>query len=262
MWSAVASGIGAIASHINQAWAQHHSAKEARKADTRAYENWKNSFEYQNLEGSLLMRKGLENAGFNPLLAVNGGMSMSSGQSFSGHQGQSFIPDTVGSARQGAELARDLTKMFGEQVEQAETKTKADKKGLSVIDAQKKKIETETDLMKSQEIRNWVDSTGGVIGDGIDGLILWNLLNDRRKRNSVFTRKGARNLGSSRSSSSSSGGDSLLPMLAPLIFGGVKGAGIGLGIHGLGEAFKRTNHEVNENMRRRDGWYTHGNWSR
>ncbi len=259
--SVIGAGIGAIASHINQAWSQHFSSKEARSADKRAYANWRRSYQYQNLEGPSLMRQGLEKAGFNPILAVNGGMSMPSGQSFSSNVGELPIADSVGSARQGAKLASEMMAMFKEEQEQAKTKTKADKKSLDIIDAQKEKIEAETDVLKSQEVRNWVGSAGGFIDDGANALLLWNLLNDRRKRGSVYSRNGARSVGAS-----SSGVGSGLSWLAPLLFGGAKVGAAGVGGYGLYQGIKAFDSAVEKSpngKKVRDGkYYLHGNWSR
>lgn len=119
MWTGI---IGALAGGAfgigGTALLNEYNKANSRESSQRAYEYWRKSL----LSGPTYQRRGLEKAGYNPMLALG---SLPSQPSAGASVPSSSLPDITGSARQGAELARDLHKIFGLEVESKEADVKA-----------------------------------------------------------------------------------------------------------------------------------------
>lgn len=165
-WGFAGSLVGAATDIGMGLFNAHHSAKEARAADKRAYGYWRQ----MQLHGPKLMRQGYEDAGYNPMLALNGG----SASMPSTHQGTSNVPSVSAGAAQMGKLFEDLVKDKAQaEVDNIEADTE-------LKDAQKNEAKTRTlqsaattELTNSQTERNdlaygrdIVDSVVDVAGTG------------------------------------------------------------------------------------------------
>lgn len=103
--SLVGAGIGGAMDLGTSLFGTNSSKGEARSADKRSYQQQKKLFNYQTTMGPWLSRKGLEAAGYNPMLALSQGSAHM--PSYTAHAG---TPDTKsGSAASMARMMYDAS---------------------------------------------------------------------------------------------------------------------------------------------------------
>lgn len=146
MWAGFGgAAVGSVAGLVGGLISNHHSAKEARAADKRAYQYW----QQMQVSGPKLMRQGYEDAGYNPMLALNG----NSASMPSTHQGTSSnFGDVAGGAAAMGEFAQKLAN------KEADARAKNIKADTAVKDAQaaelrarERNTNASTDLINTQD---------------------------------------------------------------------------------------------------------------
>lgn len=187
---AVGAGVSALGGLANTGLSFGLNQYSSKKAAKNAYKYWRQS----QLEGPSLQRQGLEKAGYNPLLALNQG-SASFNQGVSAPTTQ--VGDIVGSAKQGAELAKEAVKAADATIDNVEADTKLKESQLGVFDAQKARLEAETSLAISQAERSdlaygrdIVDTITGIAGTGAS-LYSAKAMSDVAKANSAIAARNA-----------------------------------------------------------------------
>lgn len=157
MWTGFGgAAVGSIAGLVGGLISNHHSAKEARAADKRAYGYW----QAQQLNGPKLMRQGYEDAGYNPMLALNG----HSASMPSTHQGTSSnFGDVAGGAVAMGEFAQKLANKEAEaRAKNINADTEVKEAQAAESRARERNTDASTDLINTQDTATQVG-----IGTGI-----------------------------------------------------------------------------------------------
>lgn len=139
--------IGGLASWGSTAYGNEHSAEEARKADERSHRYWA----LQNYMGPSVQRAGLEEAGYNPMLALN----KSTSSAPTAHMGQTSIPDISSSAQSMGKFLQEAIKdKVGAEIENVEADTELKDAQTKEAKIRSENTESSTRLLDSQKERN------------------------------------------------------------------------------------------------------------
>lgn len=155
MLGSIAGVFGGIA---NSAANQAISLYGNRKMMQYQYKYWKKS----QLNGPSYQREGLEKAGYNPLLALNGGSAASMTPTATPIPAQ----DYVGSAQQGSNMMNEIMEKFklDKDKTKAETKRLDSERRIREMESlfQIEKLKTDMELERSQMRKNYIDSGGSI----------------------------------------------------------------------------------------------------
>lgn len=161
MWAGIGSslvgaGIGGAMDLGTSLFGTNSSKGEARSADKRTYQQQKKLFNYQTTMGPWLSRKGLEAAGYNPMLALSQGSAHM--PSYSAHAG---TPDTKsGSA---ASMAR---MMYDASINKAKAEIENIKQDTALKSLQGQEAVSRTQLNSSvdekTQVNKWTDIANAI----------------------------------------------------------------------------------------------------
>lgn len=161
MWGAIlGAGVGGLADWAVAERSNEHSAAEARKADERSHRYWAQ----QNYLGPSIQRAGLEEAGFNPMLAL--GRSTSAPPTT--HMGQTTKPDLSSSAQSMGRFMQEAIKdKVGAEIENVEADTELKDAQRKEAQIRSENTESSTKLIDSQKER----SDLGLIHDIVSSIV-------------------------------------------------------------------------------------------
>lgn len=141
----IGSALGGLGGLAGSLFGASSSSKNAKKMAALQYEYQKRAWQ----EGPSLQRKGLEAAGYNPMLALNGNSA-----SFMPSASYSPMPDIAGSAKAMSSIGKDILGLVDAQRKNVEADTKLKEGQLSAVETQRLQTETNTSLLQSQTARS------------------------------------------------------------------------------------------------------------